>query len=104
MAFEFPPASARRPSSGRTSGPHPPTGDPLSRPPDHGFFLSGPDHADACLLVHGSAGTAGDMRLLGEYLHRRGYSVLGIALPGHRARPADLNGVGWKACYEVVRE
>jgi carboxylesterase len=73
-------------------------------PPDPGFFLPGPDRADACLLVHGSAGTAGDMRLLGEYLHRRGYTVLGVALPGHGVQPAELAGVSWKGCYATVRE
>ncbi len=107
MAFELASASGPRFAAGQTaSAPGLPSqaGDPLRRPPDHGFFLSGPDRADACLLVHGSAGTAGDMRLLGEYLHGRGYSVLGVALPGHEARPAELAGVGWKACYATVRE
>ena len=107
MAFPFPPASGRRLPPGQTSNTASvpsPAGDSLPRPPDHGFFLPGPDRDDACLLVHGSAGTAGDMRLLGEYLHRRGYTVLGVALPGHETRPADLAGVGWEACYATVRK
>jgi carboxylesterase len=43
------------------------------------------------------------MRFLGEFLHQRGYSVEGVALPGHRSRPSELDGVGWEACYDTVR-
>jgi carboxylesterase len=78
-------------------------GDPLSRAPDDPFFLAGPDQDDACLLIHGSTGTAGDMRFLGEFLHQRGFSVEGAALPGHRTRPSELDGVGWESCYDTVR-
>lgn len=78
-------------------------GDVLSRAPDDPFFLQGPDQDEACLLVHGSTGTAGDMRFLGEFLHQRGFSVEGVALPGHRTRPSELDGVGWEACYDTVR-
>lgn len=35
------------------------------------------------LLIHGYTGAPGEMRLLGEFLHSRGYTVLGILLPGH---------------------
>ncbi len=80
--------------------------DPHGRAPDDPFFLpgSGPDREDACLLVHGSTGTAGDMRFLGEFLNARGFAVEGVSLPGHRRRPSELRGVGWEACYAVVRE
>jgi carboxylesterase len=69
---------------------------------DEPFFLPGVAGRDACLLVHGSTGTAGDMRFLGDFLHARGYTVEGVALPGHRRRPADLKGVDWRACYHAV--
>ena len=70
--------------------------------PDEPFLLSGADGHEACLLVHGSTGTAGDMRFLGESLHARGYTVEGVSLPGHRRRPSDLEGVDWRACYRTV--
>lgn len=69
---------------------------------DEPFSLSGIPGRDACLLVHGSTGTAGDMRFLGEHLHACGYTVEGVALPGHRRRPSDLVGVDWRACYRAV--
>lgn len=71
---------------------------------DEPFFLPGAEGSDACLLVHGSTGTAGDMRFLGEFLHARGYTVEGVALPGHRRRPSELEGVDWRACYRAVGE
>jgi carboxylesterase len=30
--------------------------------------------------------------------------VLGVALPGHGVRPANMDGVGWEACYATVRD
>jgi carboxylesterase len=81
-----------------------PAQDSVQRGPDAPFFLPGPDLGDACLLIHGSTGTAGDMRLLGEFLNRLGFAVQGISLPGHGCRPAALAGIRWEACYAVVRD
>ena len=43
-----------------------------------------------CLLVHGFPGAPQEMRWLGEALHQRDYSVLGIRLFGHATEPAEL--------------
>jgi carboxylesterase len=52
------------------------------------FFFKGSDVG--CLLVHGFPGTPAEMYGLGESLHQRGFSVLGIRLFGHATEPADL--------------
>lgn len=48
------------------------------------------------LLVHGFTGSPQTMRLWGEYLGGRGYTVLCPRLPGHGTRPADLHTTGWR--------
>ncbi|HWN82994.1 MAG TPA: alpha/beta fold hydrolase [Candidatus Udaeobacter sp.] len=77
---------------------------PAAEPPAGAFFLPTPDRSDACLLIHGSAGHPGHLRPLGEHLHREGYTVQGIALPGHDVQPADMAGIDWKSCYAAVRD
>ncbi len=44
------------------------------------------------------------MRFLGEFLHEQGYAIEGVALPGHRRRPSELDGVDWRACYRAVNQ
>jgi carboxylesterase len=82
----------------------PPPGADVLRGSDDAFFLPGPDLNDACLLIHGSTGTAGDMRFLGEFLNGRGFAVQGVSLPGHHRRPTALAGIRWQACYAAVRD
>ena len=43
-----------------------------------------------CLLLHGFTGTPKEMRLLGDDLHARGHTVLGIRLAGHATQAADM--------------
>jgi carboxylesterase len=57
------------------------------------FFFSG--NQIACLLVHGFTGTPKEMRPLGEYLARQGYTVLGIRLAGHATHPQDMLRTRW---------
>jgi len=71
--------------------------------PDDPFFHVG-SREHACLLVHGSTGTPGDVRGLGDHLHAAGFAARGIALPGHARRPAQLAGIGWQDCYFAVHE
>lgn len=40
------------------------------------FFFKG--GSEGVLLIHGYTGAPGEMRLLGEFLHSRGYTVLGV--------------------------
>src|SRR5688500_2485300 len=59
------------------------------------FFLLGDSSKPACLLVHGFTGTPKEMRGMGEYLHRQGYTCLGIRLAGHATHPEDMIRSRW---------
>lgn len=52
------------------------------------FFL--PGGRRGVLLIHGFTGLPAELRLLGEYLHKRGYTVLGVRLAGHATDTQDL--------------
>ncbi len=54
------------------------------------FLLSGQPDRPACLLIHGFTGTPKEMRWMGEYLQKQGYTCLGIRLTGHATRPKDM--------------
>ncbi|HSM71822.1 MAG TPA: alpha/beta fold hydrolase [Anaerolineales bacterium] len=54
------------------------------------FFFQGDSSKPACLLIHGFTGTPKEMRWMGEYLHARGYTCLGIRLAGHATDPKDM--------------
>ncbi len=43
------------------------------------------------LLIHGFTGSPPEMRLVGEYLHRRGLTVYAPLLPGHGTTVEDMN-------------
>ncbi len=61
------------------------------------FLLPGGDRG--VLLLHGFTGAPAEMRLLGEHLNRRGYTVLGPRLTGHGTSPADMAGTRWRHWY-----
>jgi len=56
------------------------------------FFPGGPT---GCLLIHGFTGTPKEMLWMGEYLSKRGYTVLGIRLAGHATNPEDMRRSRW---------
>lgn len=58
----------------------------------------------SCLLIHGLTASPSEMRLLGEYLHQRGYSVHAPLLPGHGTTPEHLNLTRWPEWYQTVQE
>lgn len=66
------------------------------------YFLQGNNHKGV-LLIHGYTGTPAELRLLGDYLHKEGYTVLGVRLPGHGTTPHDLNETQWPIWYEAAR-
>ena len=66
------------------------------------FCLEGGDHG--ILLLHGFTGSAGHMRPLGEELHRQGFTVLGIQLPGHGTRMEDMQSVHWQDWLQAAKE
>jgi carboxylesterase len=57
------------------------------------FFLEG--GPVGVLLIHGFTGSPPEMRLVGDYLHQRGFTVSGPCLPGHRTTVEDLNRRRW---------
>lgn len=48
-----------------------------------------------CLVTHGFTGSPKEMRWLGEYLNRQGYTVCGIRLNGHATKPEDMIRSRW---------
>jgi carboxylesterase len=54
------------------------------------------------LLVHGFTGTPFEMRLCGEALARRGYSVVGPLLAGHGGSAEELAATRWPDWYATV--
>ncbi len=58
------------------------------------FFF--PGNRTGVLLVHGFTGAPKEMRWMGEYLHGRGYTTLGVRLSGHATRPADMQRACWQ--------
>lgn len=61
------------------------------------FFYPGGPHA--ILLVHGFAGTIDGQRALGKFLFTKGFTVLGLRLPGHGTAVEDLaktNATDWQ--------
>lgn len=57
------------------------------------FFF--PGGRTGCLLVHGFTGAPKEMRWMGEYLAKQGYSVLGVRLAAHATQPEDMIRARW---------
>ncbi len=57
------------------------------------FFL--PAGPVGVLLIHGFTGSPPEMRLLGDYVHRRGLTVAAPLLPGHGTTVDDMNRCRW---------
>lgn len=62
------------------------------------FFLpgQGKNARIGCLVTHGFTGAPKEMRWLGEYLNRQGYTVCGIRLNGHATCPEDMIRSRWR--------
>jgi len=59
------------------------------------FFFLGDRSKPACLLIHGFTGTPKEMRWMGEYLHEKGFTCLGVRLAGHATDPEDMIRSHW---------
>jgi len=57
------------------------------------FFL--PGGKTGVLLIHGFTGTPKEMRWMGEYLNKKGLTVLGVRLFGHASKPEDMLRSRW---------
>ena len=75
---------------------------PMLIPQAEPFFF--PAGKPACLLVHGFTGTPKEMRWMGEYLHREGFTVLGVRLAGHATRMEDLYRMRWRDWMASVED
>ena len=67
------------------------------------YLLQG-NNGKGVLLIHGYTGTPAEMRLLGDHLHREGYTVLGVRLPGHGTSPEELNETRWPQWYAAAQQ
>jgi len=54
------------------------------------------------LLIHGYLAAPEEVRLLGEFLHRHGFTVYGCRLPGHGTSPDDLARRTWQEWLGAV--
>ena len=68
---------------------------PQTIPTAEPFFLPGDPSKPACLLIHGFTGAPKEMRWMGDYLNRQGYTSLGVRLNGHATRPEDMLRSRW---------
>lgn len=66
------------------------------------FFF--PGGSVGILLVHGFTGAPREMRWMGEYLAKQGYSVLGVRLAGHATCPDDMLRVAWQDWLNSVAD
>jgi carboxylesterase len=66
------------------------------------FFL--PGGMIGCLLLHGFSAMPGELRPLGNYLARNGFTVLGIRLAGHATHPNDLKYTRWTDWLDNVED
>jgi carboxylesterase len=62
------------------------------------FFFpgQGANAKTGCLVTHGFTGAPKEMRWLGEYLNRQGYTVCGVRLNGHATKPEDMIRSRWQ--------
>lgn len=66
------------------------------------FLLPGGEHG--VILVHGFTGSPSEMRLLGNYLNDRGYTVLAPRLTGHGTTPEAMARTDWSEWYGNVED
>ena len=66
------------------------------------FLLPGGRHG--VLLIHGFTGLPAELRLMGEYLNARGFTVLAIRLAGHGTTVEDLSRMEHEDWMDSVRD
>jgi carboxylesterase len=64
------------------------------------FLLKG--GAQGVLLVHGFTGSPPEMRMLGNFLQEKGFTVLGVRLAGHGSSVANMEHCLWEDWYHSV--
>lgn len=66
------------------------------------FFLPGDDRG--VLLIHGFTGSPAEMGLLGESLHKEGYTVIAPRLCGHGTSVEEMANTKWPHWYSSVED
>lgn len=66
------------------------------------FFLPGGEKG--VLLIHGFTGSPAEMRLLGEFLQRAGYTVFAPRLCGHGTTVEEMSKTKWCHWYSGVQD
>lgn len=66
------------------------------------FLLLGGDQG--VLLIHGFTGSPAEVRLLGEYLHNKGFTVLAPRLCGHGTTVEDMSKTKWSHWYSAAED
>ena len=56
------------------------------------------------LLLHGFTGTIAHMRPVGESLHRQGFTVMGVNLPGHAATLDEMARCTWQDWLNAAKD
>ncbi|MEO8353452.1 MAG: alpha/beta fold hydrolase, partial [Chthoniobacteraceae bacterium] len=67
------------------------------------FVLESPQPIGGALLLHGLSDSPYSMRAIGERLHARGFTVVGMRMPGHGTCPGSLAKVSWQDWTAAVR-
>ncbi len=79
--------------------------DPQVRQPNwnRSFELTADPPVGGILLLHGMSDSPYSLRALGQALHRQGYWVVGLRLPGHGTAPSGLKYVKMEDMAAAVR-
>ncbi len=72
--------------------------------PEANPFLFEASENTAVLLIHGFSSTPREMVYIAKSLHKQGFTVRGMLLPGHALRPADLEHSDSSMWYTAVLE
>ena len=67
------------------------------------FHLVAEEPRGGALLLHGLSDSPYSLLPLGRILHRQGYDVVGLRLPGHGTAPGALRHVDWRDWQAAVR-
>lgn len=66
------------------------------------FFLQGGPHG--VLLIHGFTGLPAELRFMGDFLQKRGFSVLAVRLAGHGTTVEDMSHMTHEDWLDSVRD
>ena len=78
--------------------------DPRSSKPDwnRSFQFQTANPKGSVLLLHGMSDSPYSLRAIGQALHKQGYQVLGLRLPGHGTAPSGMLSVHWNDMSAAV--